>query len=300
MQYRKFGPLDWQVSVLGFGCARFPTLSGKQFAPDIDEPEAIRMLRYAIDHGVNYIDTAYPYHQGNSEPLVGRALQDGYRERVRLATKCPIWLLERGEDFDRYLDEQLGRLRTDYVDFYLMHGLDAKQWARMRELNLFPCAERAIADGRIGHLGFSFHDSHDVFRQIVDGYDGWAFCQVIYNFLDTEMEAGERGVKYAAGKGLAVVVMEPIQEGRIARPRGAVAKVWKSITHRRTPAALALQWVWDQPEVAVALSGMSKMRQVQENVASADASCSDPLTAEERDLIAQVQAAWPGSKRQTK
>jgi uncharacterized protein len=297
MQYRKFGPLDWQVSALGFGCARLPTLSGKQFAPDIDEPEAIRMIRCAIDQGVNYIDTAYNYHEGNSERVVGRGLQDGYRERVRLATKCPVWLVERGKDFDRLLDEQLERLQTGHVDFYLMHGLDAKQWSRIQEINLLSCAERAIADGRIGHLGFSFHDRHDVFRRIVDGYDGWTFCQVIYNFLDIEKEAGAAGVQYAAGKELAVVVMEPIQAGRIARPRGAVAPVWKSTSHRRTPAALALQWVWDQPEASVALSGMSKLRQVEENVASADASCREPLTAEERALLAAVREAWPGKDR---
>jgi hypothetical protein len=179
MQYRKFGPINWQVSALGFGCARLPTVNGAEFDPEISEAEAIAMLRYAIDCGVNYVDTAHIYHGGNSEIVVGRALQDGYRARVRIADKSPIWLLERGEDFDTILDGQLRKLQTDHIDFYLLHGLDAKTWSKVQELELFARAEKAIADGRIGHLGFSFHDTYEVFQQIVDGYDRWSFCQFI-------------------------------------------------------------------------------------------------------------------------
>ena len=240
MEYRKFGPLDWQVSALGFGCARFPTVNGVEFDPGISEAEAIAMLRYAIDHGVNYVDTAHIYHGGNSEIVVGKALQDGYRAKVRLADKSPIWLIERSEDFDTFLDGQLRKLQTDHVDFYLLHGLDAKSWAKVQELDLFSRAEKAIADGRIGHLGFSFHDTVEVFEQIVDGYDKWTFCQFIYNFLDTEKQAGTRGLKYAAAKGLAIVVMEPIQGGKIARPPDPVRAIWDDAPpspHRRSPGA---------------------------------------------------------------
>ena len=292
MQYRAFGRLDWQVSALGFGCARFPTVNDKAFAAEIREPEAIAMLHYAIDHGVNYIDTAYVYHEGNSESLVGRALQGGYRARVRLATKSPIWLIERADDFDRYLNEQLRKLQTGQIDLYLLHGLNQQQWRKVQELDLLSAAERAIADGRIGCLGFSFHDSYEVFQEIVDGYARWTFCQFIYNFLDTEREAGDRGLEYAASKGLAIVVMEPVQGGKITDPPRPVQEVWNSVPAARTPAALALQWVWDHPAVAVALSGMSTLRQVEENVASADLSVASPLTADELALLARVRGAY--------
>jgi len=292
MQYRKFGPIDWQVSALGFGCARFPTVNGVEFDPEISETEAIAMLRYAIDRGVNYVDTAHIYHGGNSEIVVGRALQDGYRAKVRLADKSPIWVLERGEDFDTILDGQLRKLQTDHVDFYLLHGLDAKTWLKVQELDLFARAEKAIADGRIGHLGFSFHDTVEVFEQIVDGYDKWTFCQFIYNFLDTEKQAGTRGLKYAAAKGLAIVVMEPIQGGKIARPPDPVRAIWDGAPPGRSVSALALQWVWDHPEVAVTLSGMSTIQQVEENVACADTANRAPLNEDEQALIRRIRQAY--------
>jgi predicted aldo/keto reductase-like oxidoreductase len=170
MQYRTFGKLDWQVSALGFGAMRLPTTGDDRGA--IDEVEATRMIHYAIDHGVNYLDSAYPYHRGNSERFLGRALQNGYRERVKLATKLPCWLVNTSDDFDRYLDEQLERLQTEAVDVYLLHGLDEERWHKMRELGVLSWAERAIASGRIHHLGFSFHDRYEVFQEIVDAYDG--------------------------------------------------------------------------------------------------------------------------------
>jgi predicted aldo/keto reductase-like oxidoreductase len=178
MQYRKFGKLDWQVSALGFGCMRLPTQDGDR--SNIDEPEAIRMLHYAIDHGVNYLDTAYPYHGGNSERVVGKALRGSYRDKVYLATKLPAWAVESKDDFDRYLNEQLEKLQTDRIDAYLLHGMRAQRWEAMQRYNVLASAERARADGRIRHLGFSFHDSFDVFKEVVDGYDGWAMCQIQY------------------------------------------------------------------------------------------------------------------------
>jgi len=289
MQYRKFGKLDWKASVLGFGCMRFPTEGDHAH---INEPEATRMVRWAIDHGVNYLDTAYPYHRGNSERFLGRALKDGYRGKVTLATKLPPGLINTSPDFDRILNEQLEKLQTERIDFYLLHGLNKDRWYKLRDLDVLEWAEGAIAEGRIGHLGFSFHDKYEVFREIVDAYEGWAFCQIQYNYMDVEEQAGSKGLKYAASKGLAVVIMEPIRGGRLANPPQSVGELWDTAKRKRTPADWALQWLWNQPEVSIALSGMSTMEQVKENVASADASGPGTLTEEELALVAKVREKY--------
>jgi hypothetical protein len=291
MQYRSFGKLDWQPSALGFGAMRLPTIDNDP--AQIDEPEATRMVRYAIDHGVNYVDTAYPYHREKSEVFLGRALQDGYRARIKLATKMPCWLIKEPGDFDRYLNEQLERLQTEMVDFYLLHGLNAERWPAMRDLKVLDWAEGAIADGRIGHLGFSFHDEYEVFEQIVDATDLWTFCQIQYNYMDVEHQAGTKGLRYAADKGLAVVIMEPIRGGRLAGDvPPTVQAIWDAAPAQRAPADWALQWVWNHPQVSLLLSGMSTMEQVVQNIESAERSGPGTLTEEELELIAQVRDAY--------
>jgi predicted aldo/keto reductase-like oxidoreductase len=290
MQYRKFGKLDWQPSALGFGCMRLPLAGGE--SSQLDEVPAAEMLAYAIDHGVNYLDTAYPYHGGQSEIFVGKFLKNGYRDKVKLATKMPTWLTEQKSDFDKYLNEQLGKLQTEYIDFYLLHGLNSKRWPKLMELNVLEWAENAIADGRIGHLGFSFHDDYEAFKTIVDAYDKWTFAQIQYNYMDIENQAGTRGLRYAASKGLAIIIMEPILGGRLANPPETVQAIWDSAENQRQPADWALQWIWDQPEVSLVLSGMSNMQHVVENVDSAAKSGISSLTMDELDLIAQVRAAY--------
>ena len=290
MQYRRFGKLEWQVSALGFGCMRLPTVDGDH--ADIDEPLATRMVRYAIDHGLNYVDTAYPYHKENSERFVGRALQDGYRERVRLATKLPCWKVEVQEDFDRLLNEQLEKLQTDHIDFYLLHALNKDRWQQMQAVDIFEPAERALADGRIRHLGFSFHDDYAVFEEIIDGYDGWTVCQIQHNYMDIKNQAGSKGLKYAASKGLAVVIMEPLLGGRLVDPPDPIQQIWDDAPEERTPADWALQWLWNQPEVSVVLSGMSAMQHVKENVASAETSHVGSLSAEELALFDRVREEY--------
>ncbi len=287
MQYRKFGKLDVQVSALGFGCMRLPTLEGK--SGNIDLPEASRMVRYAIDQGVNYIDTAYGYHEKMSEVAVGKILQDGYREKVNLATKLPVWLVNESADFDRLLNEQLGKLQTDHVDFYLMHALNHDSWKKVLDLDLLSRAEAARQDGRIRHIGFSFHDDLEAFKQIVDGYEGWDFCQIQYNYMDTENQAGTEGLRYAAERGLGVVVMEPLLGGKLARSIPALDPIWSTASVQRSPADWALQWVWDQPEASLVLSGMSTMTQVEENLRSASVSRSGSLSEEAVALIASVR-----------
>lgn len=292
MQYRKFGKLDWNASVLGFGCMRFPTIgddSGK-----IDEEKTNEMIWKAIEGGVNYFDTAYVYHKEQSEVVLGKALANGNREKVRIATKLPVRLVEKTEDFNRMLDEELKRLQTDHIDFYLMHALNANGWEKVQKLGLLKKAEAAIADGRICHIGFSFHDKLSVFEQIVDGYNDWTFCQIQYNYMDIDYQAGMQGLQYAASKGLAVVIMEPLRGGKLATELPAVKPIWAQSESNRTPADWALQWVWNQPEVTLLLSGMSTIEQVEENLISAENSRVGCLSTNEMDLINRVRDTLTG------
>ncbi|MDH4197854.1 MAG: aldo/keto reductase [Candidatus Aminicenantes bacterium] len=292
MQFRTFGKLEWQASALGFGCMRLPTLDGKPQSEQVDEREAVAMIRYAIDHGVNYIDAAYSYHNGASEVVLGKALREGYRERVKLATKSPVWMIQKAEDFDTHLDVQLKRLKTGQVDFYLLHALNKPRWESILRLGVLRNAEAALQDGRIGHLGFSFHDNAETFKAIVDAYEGWTVCQIQYNYMDTENQAGTAGLRYASAKGLAVVVMEPLLGGRLANPPGPVGVIFEAFDGKRSPADWALQWVWDQPEVSLVLSGMTTMDQVAANVRSAERSAVRAFGAREFDLIGRVRAKY--------
>jgi predicted aldo/keto reductase-like oxidoreductase len=290
MQYRKFGKLDWQVSALGFGCMRLPVIN--HVYKDIDIPEATRIVWHAIDGGVNYIDTAWPYHDGKSEGFVGGALKDGYRLKVRLATKMPSWLIGAESDFDLYLNRQLKRLKSETIDFYLLHAMNTERWTKLRDLGVREWSEKAIASGRIRAIGFSFHDTLDFFKQMIDEYDRWDFCQIQYNYLDTERQAGTAGLKYAAARGLAVVIMEPLLGGNLARPPEPVAEVFRKADPDRTPADWAFQWLWDQPEVAVVLSGMSTFEQVEGNLASAGRSGISSMAAEHQQVIRQARKTF--------
>ena len=292
MKYRSFGKLDWKVSVLGFGCMRLPTLDGRGYSEQVKVEESIAMIRRGIDAGINYVDTAYPYHNGQSEIVLGKALRDGYRGQVKVATKSPVWLIQKPEDFDVYLREQMTRLGTEHIDFYLLHSLTAARWADVLKHDVLGRAEAAVKDGRIGSIGFSFHDNAAMFKKIVDGYSGWTMCQIQYNYLDTENQAGAAGLRYAAAKGLAVVVMEPLLGGRLANPPAAVAPVLAVDPARRSAADVALQWVWDQPEVATVLSGMTTLAQVEENLRSAERARVGSFGPADHALVERLRAAY--------
>jgi predicted aldo/keto reductase-like oxidoreductase len=288
MRYRPFGKLDFKVSALGFGAMRLPTKEGK-----VDMEESTRMLRTAIDRGVNYVDTAWPYHGGESETFVGRALKDGYREKVKVATKMPCWEVKSAADFDKYLDAQLKRLDLPFLDFYLLHSLNKDSWPKMRDLGVIPWAEKAMKDGRFRHLAFSFHDDYDAFKKIIDAYD-WPMCQIQYNYMDVENGATRKGLEYAASKGIAVVVMEPLLGGRLVKPPAPIQSLWDGAAVKRSPAGWALEWLWSQGGVSTVLSGMSAMDQVRENLDLADVSRVGSLSAEELALVDRVRERYRG------
>ena len=287
MLFRKMNKVESGLSILGFGCMRLPVTKDG----NIDENQATDMLRYAIDHGVNYVDTAYPYHNGESEPFVGRSLQGEYREKVNLATKLPSWLIKSRADMDRYLDEQLKRLQTDHIDFYLVHGLMKPFWENLSSLGITDFLDSAIGDGRIKYAGFSFHDELALFKEIVDAYD-WTFCQIQYNFMDEQNQAGTEGLRYAADHGLGIVIMEPLRGGMLTRDIPSINNIWKKAPVQRSLPDWALRWVWNHPEVTVVLSGMSSFEQVEQNVGYAKSGLPDSLSEVELSLFKEVEVEY--------
>lgn len=296
MEYRTFGRLDWRPSALGFGAMRLPVLqdeAGKRRPGRIDYDTATAMLRHAVDHGVNYVDTAYMYHEGGSESWLREALSDGYADKVKIATKMPLWSAKSAADLDRVFDEQRRRLGRERFEFYLLHSLDETTWAKARDARALDWCERVLAEGLVAHMGFSFHGDAALFDELLTVYDGWSFCQIQYNFMDEEADPGRSGLRLAAGKGLGVIVMEPLRGGQLTkRPPPRVLELWAESDVRRTPAEWALQWIWDQPEVSLVLSGMSTMEQTVENVGAAERSGRGRLTAAERELVARVRDAY--------
>ena len=280
MQYRKMPNGGDELSILGFGCMRLPMKDRK-----IDESRAIDQIRYAIDQGVNYLDTAWPYHAGESEPLLGKALQGGYREKVKVATKLPSWMIESREDMDQFLAAQLKKLGTDHIDYYLLHSLDGTSFDKLLRLGALEFLDQAKKDGRIVNAGFSYHGLAGDFNRIVDAYP-WVFCQIQYNYLDENYQAGAAGLEYAAAKGLGVIAMEPLRGGNLANVvPPAVKAIWEEAEVQRTSAEWALRWVWNRPEVTVILSGMNDEAQIRENLATAGSAQANALSAQELDLV---------------
>jgi len=274
-----------QLSILGFGCMRLPV----EQSGAIDQERAIRQIRSAVDRGVNYVDTAWPYHGGYSEGLLGRALKDGYREKVKIATKLPSWLVNTRQDMDSYLNRQLERLDTERIDYYLLHTLEGELWDKLDGLGVREFLDQALADGRIVNAGFSFHGAADDFRRIADAYP-WTFCQIQYNYLDEQSQAGTAGLEYAASKGLGVIVMEPLRGGNLALPDAppAVKEIWDEAEEKRTPVEWALRWIWDHPEVTVVLSGMNEESHIEENLAIAETAGANSLTDAEREIVTRA------------
>ena len=284
MEYRKFEKLGVSPSLLGFGCMRFPTTEDGK----IDEAEAEKMLDTAIQAGVNYIDTAYPYHNGDSEPFVGRALKKYDRSKLYLATKLPVWNVKTLDDAKRLFQEQLDRLQTDYVDFYLLHCLDKEKWQQVLDLNLIPYFEEMKKQGKIRFFGFSFHDEFDVFKTIIT-YRNWDFCQIQYNYVDTDIQAGDRGYELAEELGIPLVIMEPVKGGSLASLPDEVTEPFRNYKPGASISSWALRWVASKPNVKVVLSGMSDMAQVEDNLNTFGKF--QPLSLREKELVADIAAS---------
>lgn len=259
MQYRTMPGGKEKLSILGFGLMRLPMDKDHK----IIENKAMKMLKTAYDNGVNYFDSAWPYHGGESEPLMGRFLKTIDRKKVFIATKLPTWLTKTRQDMDDYLDKQLERLGTSYIDYYLLHALNGKRWKELKKAGIIDFMEKAKASGKIRHIGFSFHDKYPAFKSIADNYN-WEFCQIQHNYLDIRREAGIRGLQYAASKGMGIIIMEPLMGGKLAGNIPLeVQKSWDKSKYSRTPAERAFLFVWNYPQVQVVLSGMSNLEQVE-------------------------------------
>ena len=291
MQYMPFGNTGKQVSRLGFGAMRLPTIENEHGEPVIHRQEAIAMMRRAIDGGVNYIDTAYGYHQGESEVVTGLALRGGYRERVILTTKLPQWLVKETGDMDRLLDEQLKRLGLNYVDFYLLHALNLEAFNRLKGLDYKGFIKRAQADGRIRHTGFSFHDNKAAFMEILDDYP-WDLAQIQLNYLDDENQATLEGLTYAGKRGVPVVVMEPLRGGALATPPPEIKSLMEKNHRGYSPVEWAFRYCGQYPEVATILSGMSTMAQVEDNLRIFEGLTPGNLNAEDLAFTKTLKEAY--------
>ena len=291
MQKVPFGKLGFDVSRLGMGCMRLPTKQqdGKTI---IDREAAISMIRSGIDQGINYVDTAYPYHDGESEIVVGEALKGGYREQVKLATKLPIWLVKEEKDMNRILDEQLKKLDVPYVDFYLLHAMNKERMELMRSLNYKKFFQEAIADGRIRHAAFSFHDDKDCFLDILHDYDNWSMAQIQYNYLDDDKQATEEGLKAAGKAGVPLVIMEPLRGGALANPPADVQQLMDGYEVKRSAVEWAFSYIADYAEVATILSGMSSQQQLDENIRIFDNLTVGGLSDADKALVKELKKTY--------
>ena len=267
MQYRPHGLTGVSVSALGFGMLRLPMLAdGKS----VDAAQAIRMVRHAVDNGLNYVDTGYVYLGGQSESVTGKTLSGGYRDRVYVTSKAPWWIMERPEDFQRFFDESRRRLQTDIIDFYHIHMIMHRGWReKILPFKLIEKIETLKAQGKIRFSGFSFHDNVTLFKKVVDANPDWNFCLIQQNYLDTEHEAGLLSLKYAAGRGMGVSIMEPLRNGFLVKPPKEVQAVFDAAPRKRSPVEWALDYLWNMPEVSVVLSGMGSMHNVVDNLSYA-------------------------------
>jgi uncharacterized protein len=300
VRYRRFGRLDWDSSILGMGVMRLPgwVESGREA---LDVPESVRMIRHAIDQGVNYVDLGFPWQIDRHEPIIAvvrEALAGGYREKVKVALSIPALSISSPADFDLYLDKQLGWLGSDSVDFCLLGRLTRDNWPELQRLGVVERLENAQQDGRVSRAGFSFYDQYQVLKSIVQAYDRWALCSVQYSYTDVKHNPGANGIRWAADNGLAVVVTEPLKGGRLTKePPEEIRRIWAESGRERSLAEWALRFVWNHPGVSTVVSNMSSMDQLVENLRVADTAEADSLSVSEEVTISNAADAFRRRQR---
>jgi uncharacterized protein len=297
MRYRKLGKTNVETSVLGFGAMRLPMIGAKGpmdgFNPDIpiEEVEATKMVHHALEQGINYFDTAYGYHGGKSELFVGKALRE-HRSKVMIATKLPVWNIEKPEDMERIFKEQLHKLQTDYLDVYLVHGVGATTWEKMKNFGVLEFMDQLVSSGRIRFAGFSFHDELKVFKEIIDAYD-WSVCQIQFNYYDQDYQAGKEGLAYAAARNIGVIVMEPLRGGKLVdKIPPEIQAIWDKAPTKKSPAEWAMRWVWNFEGVSTVLTGASSVAQLQDHTRIVKDAAVNSLSSQEQSLFDEVRAAY--------
>ncbi len=293
MQYRPYGKLGYDVSLLGMGCMRLPRRTLADGTVEIDREKAIEIIQYAADHGVNYFDTAYSYHVKMSEAVLGEALDGGYRKRVKVVTKQPFPVMKTKDNMRRNLEQTLTKLRTDYLDVYLVHNIGAKSWPEIQAFGVLEEYEKYKSEGLIRAIGFSYHGQYPGFHEVLNGYD-WDMCQVQQNLLDSGREVTEQGIFDAGKKGCALVIMEPLRGGGLASAPREVRTLYDAYPVKRTPAEWAFRYMYNYPQVSCILSGMTTLEQLKENLEtfSAPDAVANVMAPDEKKLIANVKAAY--------
>lgn len=284
MQYVDYGKTGLNISRFGLGCMRYPE----------DTKEAVEMVRYALDNGVNYLDTAYVY--GDSEIKTGLALKNGYRDKAILATKSPIWNMTSHSDFEKYLDEQLIRLGVDCIDIYLLHNLDYTNWQTVQKYDGLSFLDKMIQKGKIKHKAFSFHGTSDAFKEVVDAYD-WEMAQIQLNILDEFYQAGVEGLKYASEKGMAVVVMEPLRGGHIINDVPSIVNnLVEAYPEKRSLIEWSFRWLYNMPEATVIISGTNNLTQLKQNIEFFNNAQSGCMSQSDINFITNIREAFESNK----
>lgn len=286
MEKRKLGHTGIESTILGFGSMRMPTV-GEGDNKVLDEEKAIELIRGAIDRGISYVDTAWGYHNEKSEVAVGKALLDGYRNKVTLVTKSPVWKIEKREDFRTLLHEQLRRLQTDHLDIYLLHALSKERWELVKEHGILEELQKVKDEGIVKAVGFSFHDDEDVFYEILNGFDGWDVVQLQMNYVDTDYQSTWQGLVDAYEKGLGVIIMEPLRGGKLVN-----LPEWVSKELPGDQLSSAFNWLYDKKEVSVVLSGMNNLEQVEENIEVAKKAQEGMLTEEDNEKYKKAKEVF--------
>lgn len=292
MKYRRFGKTGWDSSVIGFRVMALPGF----IAGNTDEEKTINIIRYAVEKGINYIDTGVPHFPETQEKfaaLTGKALSGGFREKVKIAATLPSLHVENGDDFNRYLDNQLRLLDEDSIDFYSVGFLNRSSWARLKEIKITDYVEKALSDSRIKYAGFYMHDDFQVLRDIISGYDNWTFARFSYSYMDVDHHPGTGGIRFASEKGLAVVVSDPLRNGRLIRNiPDQVSGIWDTASVKRNPVERGLGWAWNLKEVSTVLSDMADISEIDENSGYAEEAEPESVSLMEEIIMGRARNCY--------